>query len=48
MDENPVGEITGGQPSAQLTRLLDGLCSETTLSPTQVPELLKKHAARKG
>jgi hypothetical protein len=48
MDENPVGEITGGEPSTQLTRLLDGFCSMTSLSSTRIPELLKKHAARKS
>jgi hypothetical protein len=47
MDGNIVGEITGGKPSAQLMQLVDGICSMSKLSPDRIPELLKKHAARK-
>lgn len=46
MDGSNVGEITGGKPSTDLTELLDGIYSISGLSPNQIPELLKKHAAR--
>jgi len=48
MDGDEVGEITGGMPSTQLAELLDGIYSMSGLSPNQIPELLKRHAARKG
>jgi len=48
MDGNDVGEITGGKPSTGLTELLDGIYSISGLPPNQIPELLKKHVARKG
>ena len=47
MDGSDVGEITEGKPSTRLTQLLDGLYSMSGLSPNQIPELLRKHAARK-
>src|SRR5262245_11495856 len=47
MDGNEVGEITGGQPSPRLIQLLDGIYSVSNISPNHIPELLKKHAARK-
>ena len=47
MDGHDVGDIIGGKPSTRLTELLDGLCSMSKLPPSDVPELLKKHAARK-
>jgi len=47
MDGSNVCEISEGKPSTRLTQLLDGIYSMSGLSPNQIPELLKKHAARK-
>jgi hypothetical protein len=47
MDGNVVGEINGGKPSAQLMQLVAGICSMSKVSPDRIPELLKKHRARK-
>ncbi len=42
-----VGAVVGGKPDAKLASYVSGLCKGLKLPDTAVPDILKKHEARK-